>query len=104
MVAGDVGDPPGLLPRGLVVPEDSVLDEQPLVGGNAFVVPSGGGETAFLSAGGLDVHQVLAAAERAEHRARRREETGPRAVRLAAPSPGALGRRSDGLVNPQRKT
>ena len=57
--AGERRDPRRLLARGLVVLEDSLVDDQPLVRGNAFVVPRAEADRVFLRAVALDVHERL---------------------------------------------
>ena len=92
-------NPRHLLARGLVVLEDAFLDDQPLVGRHAFVVPLDAGERAFLRAIGLDVHEVRTVAELADHLLRRRDEAGAGVVGFLADGAIELGGMADRLVN-----
>ena len=92
--AGERPDARHLLARGLVVLEEALLDDQPLVGRHAFVVPRDAGERAFLRAIGLDVHEGRTEAQLADHLLGRRDEARAGVVGLLAD--GAIELRRSG--------
>src|SRR5262245_28186130 len=54
--AGQLLNPRHLLTRRLIVLEDAFVDEEPRVGGYAFIVPGHAAQRAVLCTIGLDVH------------------------------------------------
>src|SRR6185312_4049722 len=52
---------------GLIVMEHSILDQEPRLSGDAFVVPCAAAERILLYAIGLDVHQPRTILELADH-------------------------------------
>ena len=76
-----------------------LVDDQPLVGRHAFVVPRDAGERAFLGAVGLDVHEGRTEAQLPDHLLGRRDEAGAGVVGLLADRAIELGRVADRLVN-----
>ena len=97
--ARELADPRRLLARRLVVLEHALLDDEPLVGRHALVVPRHAGERTFLGAVALDVHDRRAVLELADVLLRRRDEARAREVRLVAHRAIQLGGMADGFVD-----
>src|SRR5687768_11054504 len=90
-----------LLARRLIVLEQALLDYQPLIRWNAFVIPRHAAERPLLRAIRLHVHDGRAIAQLADHLLWRRHEAGARVVRLFADCTIELGGVADRLVNRQ---
>src|SRR5512143_2036006 len=96
--ARERSNPRSLFSCGLIVVEDSFLDDQPLVCGNSFIIPHCARERSFLSAVALDVHEVAAIAELADELLRRSNERSAGVVSFVSHRSIELGGMSDGFV------
>src|ERR1700738_1746443 len=79
-----VGEDRRLLPRGVIVDEDSLMHDVAALGLPTPVIPAAGGGGAGLRPAAADVHERRPEAQRAEHGLRWRHERGARVIRLEA--------------------
>src|SRR4029079_16717966 len=94
-------DPRDLLARRLVILEDTLLDDQPLIRWHSLVVPCHSTEGALLRAVRLDVHDGRAVLQLTDDLLRRRHEARARVVCFFTDGAIELGRMADRLVDRQ---
>src|SRR5436190_14693700 len=91
--------PVGLLASGLIVVENSVLDDEEVFGLHAFVIVAYGGASAFLRPVTLDVHELGTVTQLTQHFLGGRDEARSGIVGFVTQRTVELGRVGDRFVH-----